>query len=184
MLCILFKLTASERLRQSTMMLRGIIRLFIFHVLISGAVVIVNSKSNSSIESLCGNCTIVPGNVYIKLIWFPIAPPEYKCINESSLISNYSLIVDVSCTIESCKGIVQRRPVKLWDPNDIMYYCNKSFCKYPTLFFSFRDGIDVFLIVILLVFFIKSVKSLVTQRIIDSVLGRWNNFVNNITPIL
>lgn len=113
----------------------------------------VNCNLNSTLaEEYCKDCTAV-GNIFLKTIWFPIAPPEYLCINSSQKVSKRNLITDVVCNQDDCKNISFKKPSKLWDPNLIHCECGRN--VNPQTTFT-HPVIDIVVLVIVIIFLIAS----------------------------
>jgi len=77
------------------------------------------------IEADCKDCVKNSTSVYLKRLWFPLAPADYTCINLNESLSKHSIIVEAVCELGMCKGINSRKPKHILDPTE-QFCLNKS----------------------------------------------------------
>jgi hypothetical protein len=67
----------------------------------------------------CVSCVSKADSMYIKRLWFPLAPAEYTCLNCSDVLSVNNIIVEVVCNPVDCIGIKNRYPSKIFHPSNV-----------------------------------------------------------------
>jgi hypothetical protein len=69
--------------------------------------------------------------MYLKKLWFPMAPPEYSCINRSLPVSINNIIVEFACQIADCVGMKSRYPSRIFHPYKVS--CLQDRTSQPSL---------------------------------------------------
>jgi len=70
-------------------------------------------SSQNLIENDCLDCLHNTSKIFVKRIWFPLAPPEYSCFPKTHTFNNNNIIVEVACRNLDCEGISTRVPVSI-----------------------------------------------------------------------
>jgi len=70
----------------------------------------------TDVEEDCKKCIINQTNVFIKRLWFPLAPADYICIHSNTQMTKHNIIVEAVCDLELCQGIESREPRIIIDP--------------------------------------------------------------------
>jgi hypothetical protein len=154
----------------------------LLYTIILVLVVSIHSEQNVTlIEDQCIDCTTTFENIFLKTIWFPIAPREYLCVNSSSNLSQHMLIVAVVCKPEMCKGITKRRAVKLWDPEILTCGCDEPKEFQEVLSTPSHQNVDIILIILAVLVFIATGIRLMPGRA-GFIFNRWNGLVELLFP--
>jgi hypothetical protein len=72
------------------------------------SIMVISSLPTNPVEFECDNCNFTDGFFFIKTIFFPLAPYEYQCINDTRNISIYTIVVEIVCKPEDCVGVGRR----------------------------------------------------------------------------
>jgi hypothetical protein len=79
-----------------------------------------------STEEHCLQCINVSNRMFIKKLWFPLAPPEYVCMNYTKTLSRHNIIVEVICKVNESLGISHRNPSRIVNPANISCYLHEE----------------------------------------------------------
>jgi len=147
-----------------------------------------------NVEEDCKRCIKNYTNVFIKRLWFPLAPADYICMNLNTKMTKYNIIVEAICDLNMCKGIDLRHPKFIIDPskklcsNDSVNYTIVDTNTVPnggesegdlkstwpqTLKLCVHIGEGLFVLFVIVSYLIKS-----RQQVTDTVISVYHRIIN------
>jgi len=87
---------------------------------------LIGIKDSADLFSSCNACISNSNekSVFVKRLWFPLAPAEYSCLRLNS-ISMYNIIINVYCNTSDCEAVTDSSfPRVIIEPDSIT--CNYS----------------------------------------------------------
>jgi hypothetical protein len=79
--------------------------------------------NNKTVLQQCIDCVDYGDSMFVKVFWFSLNPPDYRCIRKKALSKFQGLIVDFTCELEYCEYIELSDTRFIW--NNFTSDCHK-----------------------------------------------------------